>query len=769
MTITKTITQDKQQHFKGPIFESDSPEPTLLKVTKLDPIKDYRTQPWKNGLGTTSEIGIYPPEKDFTLDSFFWRFSIHTIKDNCYFSLFPGYDCTTIVLPNENNATFKLNHQDRENFSTIKPLFPYTWHGEWETHCRMKKQPVTTLQFMIKRDLGKAQFYVEKIGQPVSNESGETGKRLILGVFCLVYVVEGHVRISLDDSTHQSRVPMMAGQTLCIERDEDASPTNMMIQASDEQGIVGNDDTDANVVIIQISETKQHETSSISTTSEYFTSPHSTNNKFTGTPSTTTTPITPSSTATTTTTTTTTTTAMTEYDAPSARRRRDGTHERRRSSLVLYDDQGKSAKPKQDLVLDDDSTSSTTIIADITKSENKETSLDAKWTDQLKQTTTSIDEAVRRDSVATLLRGSLDPAQMYVPPTAALMNKDTDVPPPVVRDRLVIEDYAEHTVSTAWIKMIEQGLSEWIRLPVIICRGSDDGPVVGITAAVHGNELNGVPCIHRVVSEIDVHKLKGTVVAIPCVNVVGYLKFQREFADGRDLNRQFPGKEDGFSSQVYCYQLMHKIISQFNYLIDLHTASFGRINSYYVRADMNDIASATLAHLQQPQIVLHNSGQDGTLRSAASARGIKAITVEIGNPQLFQNQYVQWSYFGVMRILDHLEMYALTKEPKEDQDNRMSQGPPSTILCSKGFWIYTRTGGILEVYPGVNSIIRKGDTIARVKNIFGNLVDTYFAPCSGIVIGRSSNPVAMAGDRILHLGVIKKKGEVLPKEAKENY
>ncbi|CAO3587866.1 unnamed protein product [Absidia cylindrospora] len=732
------------------------------------------------------------------MDSFFWRLSTHVIKNNCYFSLFPGYDCTTIVLPNENNATFKLNHQDRENFSTIKPLFPYTWHGEWETHCRMNKDPVTSLQFMIKRDLGKAQFYVEKIGQPVSNESGETGKRLILGVFCLVYVVEGHVRISIDDSTHHSRVPMTTGQTLCIERDEDASPTNMLIQATDEHGVVGNDDTDANIVIIQISETKHHQTSSVSTAAEYFTyhhhaAPPSVNytNKSPGIPPTTTADAS-------------STVPITESDVPSARRRRDGNQDRRRSSLVLYDDQGKSSHGKQHqqrqdaspISLDLSTTNIPNVIlenkneyfsspvtdiqpttpdkvlslSNVTTTTTTTTSAASNdpWENQLKRTTSSIDDDVRRDGVATLLRGSLDPAQIYVPPSAALMNKDTDVPPPVVRDRLVIEDYAEHTVSTAWIKMMEQGLSEWIRLPVIICRGAEDGPVVGITAAVHGNELNGVPCIHRVVSEIDVGKLKGTVVAIPCVNVVGYLKFQREFADGRDLNRQFPGKEDGFASQVFSYQLMHKIISQFNYLIDLHTASFGRVNSYYVRSDMNDPVSATLAHLQQPQIVLHNSGQDGTLRSAASARGIKAITVEIGNPQLFQNQYVQWSYFGVMRILDHLDMYALPETTTKDE-NGLSRGPPSTILCSKGFWIYTRTGGILEVYPGVNSIIRKGDTIARVKNIFGNLVDTYFAPCGGIVIGRSSNPVAMAGDRILHLGVIKKKGEVLPKEAKENY
>jgi hypothetical protein len=97
-----------------------------------------------------------------------------------------------------------------------------------------------------------------------------------------------------------------------------------------------------------------------------------------------------------------------------------------------------------------------------------------------------------------------------------------------------------------------------------------------------------------VVSEIDVNNLHGTVVAVPCVNVAGYLKFQREFADGRDLNRLFPGREDGFASQVFCYQLMNKVISQFNYLIDLHTASFGRVNSYYVRADMVKICESSI-------------------------------------------------------------------------------------------------------------------------------------------------------------------------------
>lgn len=330
-----------------------------------------------------------------------------------------------------------------------------------------------------------------------------------------------------------------------------------------------------------------------------------------------------------------------EEDVPSRRR-----HEpRHKGSLVVYDDQPLCAVNVAQRLAAQETNASTPAIPVYSYHRVGELGSNLKKDPSTMTATTTekspLNEKNHRRNSVSMVLGKLDGTQIYEPPTFALLNQDTDVPPPIVRDRLVIEDFPKHTITTAWIKMLKQGLSEWLRLPVIVCRGTEDGPVVGITAAVHGNELNGVPCIHRVVSDIDVNKLHGTVVAVPCVNVSGYLKFTREFADGRDLNRNFPGREDGFASQVYCYQLMNKVISQFNYLIDLHTASFGRVNSYYVRADMNDPISAIMARLQQPQIVLHNSGQDGTLRSAASARGIRAITVEIGNPQLFQNQYVQ--------------------------------------------------------------------------------------------------------------------------------
>jgi predicted deacylase len=130
------------------------------------------------------------------------------------------------------------------------------------------------------------------------------------------------------------------------------------------------------------------------------------------------------------------------------------------------------------------------------------------------------------------------------------------------------------------------------------------GPTVGITAALHGNELNGIPLIHRLFREIKCSQLHGILVAVIVANTPGYLRQQREFVDGTDLNRVMPGKPNGTAAQVFSYQLMDRIVKKFDYLLDLHTASQGRLNSLYVRADMtNDIANR-MAKLQNPQVRL---------------------------------------------------------------------------------------------------------------------------------------------------------------------
>jgi uncharacterized protein len=268
---------------------------------------------------------------------------------------------------------------------------------------------------------------------------------------------------------------------------------------------------------------------------------------------------------------------------------------------------------------------------------------------------------------------------------------------------------------------------------------------VGVTAAVHGNELNGVPTIHRLFASLDPASLVGTVVAVPVVNVPGFLMNQREFRDGKDLNREFPGRPDGYASQVYAHRFMERVVKRCGYLIDLHTASFGRVNSLYVRADMGQPVVATLSRLLHPQIIVHNEGTDGTLRSACADAGIHALTVEVGNPNRFQRGLIRSSRLGILSILAHLGMVQDVDEPFEED----------VVECSSSFWMYTEEGGILEVFPEVTEPVAAGALVARVTDSYGRAVREYHAPSEGIVVGKSVNPVAHTGARILHLGIVR--------------
>ncbi|KAK5797167.1 succinylglutamate desuccinylase/aspartoacylase [Linnemannia elongata] len=289
-------------------------------------------------------------------------------------------------------------------------------------------------------------------------------------------------------------------------------------------------------------------------------------------------------------------------------------------------------------------------------------------------------------------------------------------------------------------------MSTPIRVPVIVAKGVRPGPVVGLTAALHGNELNGIPLTHRLVlQEIQCQALHGIVVAVPVANVPGYLAQQRGFTDGTDLNRLMPGKKNGTTSQVYSYNLMTRLVKHFTHLIDLHTASKGRVNSLYVRANMQNSTTRHMARLQNPQIIVHNTSPDGSLRGAAMQQyNIPAITVEIGDPARFQKRFVKSAILGVTNILSHLKMV-------EDEHEVQDYDP---VVCAKSYWIFTKGGGILNVLPDVNTWVRKGELIATLHNIFGQEEHRYFAPEDGIVVGKSVDPVCQSGCRILHLGVV---------------
>ncbi|KAG0244144.1 hypothetical protein B0O80DRAFT_137665 [Mortierella sp. GBAus27b] len=315
-----------------------------------------------------------------------------------------------------------------------------------------------------------------------------------------------------------------------------------------------------------------------------------------------------------------------------------------------------------------------------------------------------------------------------------------------VWDDLDLDSLPSGKLTRLWVVLAEDAMSTPIKVPVIVAKGARPGPVVGLTAALHGNELNGIPLTHRLVlHDIKCQSLHGIVVAVPVANVPGYLAGQRGFSDGTDLNRLMPGKKNGSTSQVYSYNLMTRIIRHFTHLIDLHTASKGRVNSLYVRANMQNATTRHMARLQNPQIIVHNTSPDGSLRGAAMQEyKIPAITVEIGDPARFQKRFFKSALLGVTNILSHLKMI-------EDEHEVQDYDP---VVCARSYWIFTKGGGILNVLPDVNTWVRKGDVIATLHNIFGEEEHRYFAPEDGIVVGKSVDPVCQSGCRILHLGVV---------------
>ena len=313
----------------------------------------------------------------------------------------------------------------------------------------------------------------------------------------------------------------------------------------------------------------------------------------------------------------------------------------------------------------------------------------------------------------------------------------------VIKD-LKVDEVPKGAITRYWLHIVTDGMGIPIHVPIIVARGIEDGKVIGLTAAVHGNELNGIPVIQRLFKDINVHELKGTIVGVPVINVPSLLRKKRRFIDGTDLNHIMPGKPDGNVSQVYAWRVVNRVIKEFDYLVDLHTASNGRINSYYIRANMQDQIVCRMAMLQNAQIIVHNPPSDGTLRGAAAEMGIPAITLEVGNPNTFQKGMIRDGLTGIHNLLGYLNITESELEEPEEE----------TVLCQSSYWIYSDTGGILRVHPEITERVKKGEEIASIRNIFGDLIKEYYAPEDGIVIGKSVSPINHTGGRILHLGIL---------------
>lgn len=278
---------------------------------------------------------------------------------------------------------------------------------------------------------------------------------------------------------------------------------------------------------------------------------------------------------------------------------------------------------------------------------------------------------------------------------------------------------------------------------VLVVNGLSPGPTVCLTAAIHGDELNGIEVVRRVLYNLNPAELSGAVIGVPIVNLEGFRDESRYLADRRDLNRYFPGNPLGSAASRIAHSFFNEVISQCNQLIDLHTGSFRRTNLPQLRADLNYPEVEALSRKMGSIVVLQSKGASGSLRRAATQNGIPAVTLEAGAPHGLQKSAIE---YGVKSVESALSGLGLTK-------SRSFSWLEDEPVYVRSIWVRTNEGGILLGDVDLGDRVKKGDLLGVVTDPITNRRSELRSPAAGRIIGMALNQVMHPGFAAYHIGI----------------
>lgn len=285
-----------------------------------------------------------------------------------------------------------------------------------------------------------------------------------------------------------------------------------------------------------------------------------------------------------------------------------------------------------------------------------------------------------------------------------------------------------------------------LALPVIVVNGAQPGPTAWVTAAIHGDEINGVEIIRRVVDTIDPDAMSGTLLALPVVNVPGFMTGSRYLPDRRDLNRSFPGSTRGSLASRIAHLVMTEIVDGSDVGIDLHTGSDHRTNLPQLRGDLDDRRTKEMADAFGAPVLIHASTRDGSLRQAAAERGCPVLLYEAGEAWRFDEDSIRIGVAGVLRVLAHTGVIV-------DDIDVPEQGPAPMI--SRGSrWARARRSGIAQLWVEPGAMVTRGQPIGRIHDAFGDPLSDIKANETGLVVGATLDPIVNQGDALVHIARI---------------
>lgn len=282
-----------------------------------------------------------------------------------------------------------------------------------------------------------------------------------------------------------------------------------------------------------------------------------------------------------------------------------------------------------------------------------------------------------------------------------------------------------------------------LKIPVIVERAKTDGPVVLFSAGLHGDEINGTEIVRQlIVRKINKPKT-GTIICIPVINVFGFVNKSREFPDGRDLNRVFPGSRNGSLASRFAYHLLKEIIPHVDYCVDFHAGGASRFNAAQIRIVPNNEELKQLADVFNAPFTLYSKNITGSFRNACGRLGVKILLFEGGKSLDLNKDIAEEGVQGSKRLLHHLGMLSKKKNAKT---------PPSpTIYIEKSGWVRAKYSGLFHNSTPIGKYVEKGEVMACITDPFGKFEHKVKATESGYIINSNDAPIVYQGDAIFHI------------------
>jgi predicted deacylase len=318
-------------------------------------------------------------------------------------------------------------------------------------------------------------------------------------------------------------------------------------------------------------------------------------------------------------------------------------------------------------------------------------------------------------------------------------------------------DVAAGDRSTIDLPMARLYTHSELTLPVHVVHGKQSGPTLFVSAAIHGDEINGVEIIRRLLLSKSMSRLKGTLLAVPVVNPFGFIQRSRYLPDRRDLNRSFPGSPKGSLASRIANLFMQEIVCRSTHGIDLHTGSNYRSNLPQIRTSLDDDENVRLAKAFGAPMVVHSQIRDGSLREAVADQGIPVLLYEAGESLYFNETAIRSGVRGVLNVMRAISMLPASRSSKKQEP----------VLSRKTNWVRATRSGVFFKQVSLGDLVYKDAPLGVINDPLGDESETVLAPFTGVVIGQLTLPLAHEGDALFHLATVEDFGEA--EEALDDY